>query len=76
MYHNGLKMTDEFPNLKFDRITHPPYSSDLSPCDFWLFGMLKQKIKDRMFQTVEKRYDRFAQGTERADLGRPAVRLL
>jgi hypothetical protein len=51
--HNDRKVTDEFDNLKLDRIPHLPYSQDLSPCDFWSFGMLKQKIKDRMFQTVE-----------------------
>jgi hypothetical protein len=52
--HNGRKVTDELAHLKLDRIPHLPYSPDLSPCDFWLFGMLKQKIKDRVFQTVEK----------------------
>jgi hypothetical protein len=41
-------------NLKFDRVPYPPYSPDLSPCGFWLFEMLRQKIKDRMFQTVEE----------------------
>jgi hypothetical protein len=53
MYHNDCKVTDEFDNLKFDRIPHPPDPPYLSPCDFWLFGMLEQKIKDRMFQAIE-----------------------
>jgi histone-lysine N-methyltransferase SETMAR len=26
---------------------HPPDSPDLSPCDFWFFGMVKENIKDR-----------------------------
>jgi hypothetical protein len=43
MCHNGRKVTDEFDNRKLQRVVHPPYSPDLSPCDFWLFGMLKQK---------------------------------
>jgi hypothetical protein len=38
---NGLKVTDEHNNLKLGRVPHPPYSPDPSPCDFWLFGMLK-----------------------------------
>jgi hypothetical protein len=54
MCHNDRKVTNEFAHLKLDRIPHPPYSPDLSPCDFWLFGMLKQKIKDRVFQIVEE----------------------
>jgi hypothetical protein len=48
------QVTEELANLKFDRVPHPPYSPDLSPCDFWLFGILKQKIKDRVFQMIEK----------------------
>jgi hypothetical protein len=54
MCHNSRKAIDELDNLKLDRIRHLPYSPDLSPCDFWLFGMLKQKIKDRVFQMVEE----------------------
>jgi hypothetical protein len=54
MCYNGRKVTDELDNLKFDGVPHPSYSPDLSPCDFWLFGMLKQKIKDHLFQMVEE----------------------
>jgi transposase len=41
--HNGRKVTDELEVLRLNRVPHPPYSPDLSPCDFWLFGMLKQE---------------------------------
>jgi hypothetical protein len=54
MCHNGRKVTDEFDNRKLQRGAHPPYSPDLSPCDFWLFGILKQKMKDREFSGVEE----------------------
>jgi histone-lysine N-methyltransferase SETMAR len=27
-------------------IDHPPYSPDLAPCDFWLFGKIKQHLTD------------------------------
>jgi hypothetical protein len=54
MCQNGRKVTDQLANLRFDRIPHSLYSPDLSPCDFWLFGMLKQKITDRVFQTIEE----------------------
>jgi hypothetical protein len=37
-----------------ERVPHPACSPDQSPCDFWLFGMLKQKITDRVFRTPEE----------------------
>ena len=30
--------------------THPPYSLDLAPCDFWLFP----KLRDCRYETVEE----------------------
>jgi hypothetical protein len=41
MCHNGRMVIDELDNIKLDRVPHPLYLPDLSPCDFWLFGMLK-----------------------------------
>jgi histone-lysine N-methyltransferase SETMAR len=52
--HNGKMITQEISDAKFERLPHPAYSPDLSPCDFWLFGMLKQKVKDRAFQRLEE----------------------
>jgi hypothetical protein len=54
MCHNGRMVTEELGRLKLDRVPHLPYSPDLSPCDFWLFGILKDKIKDRLFRTIEE----------------------
>jgi hypothetical protein len=51
---NGRKVTDEFDNRRLQRVAHPPYSTDPSPCDFWVFGMLKQKMKDCEFSGVEE----------------------
>jgi hypothetical protein len=31
-----------------------PCSPNLSPCDFWLFAVLKHKMKDRAFQRVDE----------------------
>jgi histone-lysine N-methyltransferase SETMAR len=33
-----------FDRLGIARLPHPPYSQDLAPCDFWLFGRLKRKF--------------------------------
>jgi hypothetical protein len=54
MCHNGRKVTDELENLKLVRVAHPLYSPYLSPCEFWLFGMLKQKTQDRVFDATEE----------------------
>jgi histone-lysine N-methyltransferase SETMAR len=54
MCHNQKMITQEISDAKFERLPHPAYSPDLSPCDFWLFEVLKQKVKDRAFQRVEE----------------------
>jgi len=35
-------------------IPHPPYSSDLASCDFFLFPKMKLKLKGRRFNTSEE----------------------
>ena len=32
-------------------LEHPPYSPDLSPCDFHIFGPLKKAMKGRKFKS-------------------------
>ena len=32
-------------------LDHPPYSPDLSPCDFWLFPRLKEMLAGHRFQS-------------------------
>jgi hypothetical protein len=32
--HNGHQAVDELRHLKILRTPHPPYSADISPCDF------------------------------------------
>jgi hypothetical protein len=51
---NRHKTTEEISRAKLERFVHPAYSPGLSPCDFWLFGMLKEKMKNRAFQTAEE----------------------
>jgi histone-lysine N-methyltransferase SETMAR len=36
------------------RMPHPPDSPDISPCDFWLFEMLKQILRDREFSPSDE----------------------
>jgi hypothetical protein len=53
MCHNGNKISEKLAKRNTERALHPPYSPDISPCDFWLFGMRKQKMKDREFQSQQ-----------------------
>jgi hypothetical protein len=52
--HNGHRVLDELPRLKILRAFHPPYSPDMSPCDFWMFGDFKRKQKDCHLQRPEE----------------------
>ena len=36
-------------NIKL--LEHPPYSPDLSPCDFWLFPVIKQRLRGAIYDT-------------------------
>jgi hypothetical protein len=47
MCQKYAKITEKLEKKYIAGVPHPPYSPDFSPCDFWLFGILKQKIKDR-----------------------------
>jgi histone-lysine N-methyltransferase SETMAR len=49
MCHNGGKIVAEFEAKHLNRMPHPPYSPDLSPCDFWFFGMVKEFLKGKAF---------------------------
>jgi transposase len=54
MCHNGTKITEKLEKRHIVRAPHPPYSPDLSPCDFWFFGILKRKMKEPVFQSEEQ----------------------
>ena len=34
-------------------LPHPPYSPDLSPCDFFLFPEVKRRLKGTLFESAE-----------------------
>jgi hypothetical protein len=41
--------SDKYDSFGIKRLLHPPYSSDIAPCDFSLFGYLKHRPKGRFF---------------------------
>jgi hypothetical protein len=49
---NGRMATAECERRKFERVEPPPCSPDLSPCDFWFFGFLKESLKDQQLLGV------------------------
>jgi hypothetical protein len=51
--HDGARIQSKFATKGRVRSLHPPYSPDLSQCDFWFFGMAKGEMRDREFHTVQ-----------------------
>jgi hypothetical protein len=51
--HNGRMETAEFDRRRPGPAKYPPYSPDLNSCDFWLFGFLKEKLKDCQLREVQ-----------------------
>jgi hypothetical protein len=54
MGHNGRMANNELDNLKLEGVSHLLYFPDLSLSDFFLFGMSKPPIKDRVFHAIEE----------------------
>jgi histone-lysine N-methyltransferase SETMAR len=53
-FHHGLRLASKFEDHHVSRSLHSPYSLDISPCDFCLFGMLKRVLKDREFDSSDE----------------------
>jgi hypothetical protein len=60
MSHTGNKISERLATGSIERAPYPLYSPDISSCDIWLFGMLKQKTKDREFQSQQAILSAFA----------------
>jgi hypothetical protein len=52
--HDGHKITYKLIAADISRAQHPPYSPDLSPCDFWPFGFLNESMKDMELSTEDQ----------------------
>jgi hypothetical protein len=53
MCYNGRKVLGKITQKSIERAPYPPYSPDINPCDFWLFGILKHNMKDQEFQNQQ-----------------------
>jgi len=52
--HTARMSLDFCDQNKLSVVSHPAYSPDLSPCDFWLFGHLKSILKGRKYDCPEE----------------------
>ena len=58
--HNSILLTNYLTKMGIKTVPHPPYSSDLAPCDFWLFPKLRgcrYETIDEMKEAVTKVID-------------------
>jgi histone-lysine N-methyltransferase SETMAR len=51
--HNSIKTTRKIEELRLTRIPHPPYSPDIAPSDFWLFGYLKEFLRGAAYPDAD-----------------------
>jgi histone-lysine N-methyltransferase SETMAR len=47
--HNSWLSIEKMEESGFIRVRQPPYSPDLAPCDFFLFGCLEFQLEDKTF---------------------------
>jgi len=51
--HNSKSSIQCLEDNKLKRLPHPPYSPDVAPSDFYLFGTVKHRLEGCMGETVE-----------------------
>ena len=49
--HKSATVQEYQKESGLDVLDHPPYSPDLSPCDFWLFPRLKEMLAGHRFES-------------------------
>jgi hypothetical protein len=47
--HTSKMSIEKMEELGFILVPQPPYSPDITPCDFFLFGYLKQHLEGKYF---------------------------
>jgi len=51
--HQAVAVQEFLARKQVCVLNHPPYSPDLSPCDYFLFPKLKLPLKGRLFEDVQ-----------------------
>lgn len=52
--HTSLRTKAFLEESGVETLPHPPYSPDLAPCDFFLFPIIKEKIKGNFFRVPKR----------------------
>ena len=52
--HNSILVSNYLTKMGIKTVPHPPYSPDLTPCDFWLFPKVKKNLRGSRFKTIEE----------------------
>ncbi|KAF6198043.1 hypothetical protein GE061_007789 [Apolygus lucorum] len=52
--HTAALTREKLEEMHWTTVEHPPYSPDLSPCDYHMFGPLKEALGGERFQTDEE----------------------
>lgn len=55
--HNSSACNEKYDQFGFKRAPHPPYSPDIAPCDFFLFGFIKDKLRGRQFTSQDELFE-------------------
>jgi histone-lysine N-methyltransferase SETMAR len=57
LIHNAQGVQKHLTSLGFKKLEHPPDSLDLAPCDFFLFGSIKENFWGQRFDSLDGRFD-------------------
>jgi len=52
--HSAALTLEKFAQMYWTALEHPPYSPDLSPCDYHMFGHLKEALGGQRFDDDEQ----------------------
>ena len=52
--HKSMATKAKLHELNFELLSHPPYSPDLAPSDYWLFADLKRMLQGNRFGSNEE----------------------
>lgn len=62
--HTAAQTLEFLHESSIQLVSHPPYSPDLAPCDFFLFPTCKTKLRGRRFETPESAVEAFLETIE------------
>jgi transposase len=65
--HDVLRVREFLAKNSITKMDHPPYSSDLAPCDFWLFPKLKTALKEQRFADIQRNMKTLLRGIPEND---------